>query len=45
MRRRDDLLFSMAEFERRLAEVRAELGERALDGLIVTTPEIGRAHV
>jgi Xaa-Pro dipeptidase len=39
MRQRDDLLFSMAEFERRLAEVRAELGERALDGLIVTTPE------
>jgi Xaa-Pro aminopeptidase len=39
MRQRDDLIFSMSEFGRRLAAVRAELAERALDGLIVTTPE------
>ena len=39
MRRRDDLVFSMAEFERRLANLRAEMDHRAIDALIVTTPE------
>ena len=39
MRIRDDLLFSMVEFERRLQGARAELAERGLDALIVTTPE------
>lgn len=39
MRRRDDLVFSMAEFERRLGNLRAELDRRALDAVIVTIPE------
>ncbi|MGH6912507.1 MAG: M24 family metallopeptidase [Geminicoccales bacterium] len=39
MRKRDDLVFSMAEFERRLQAVRKELDWRGLDALIVTTPE------
>lgn len=39
MRRRDDLVFSMAEFERRLGAMRAEMDRRALDAMIVTTPE------
>lgn len=39
MRRRDDLVFSMAEYERRLGNLRAEMERRALDAMIVTTPE------
>ncbi len=39
MRQRDDLVFTMAEFERRLGAVRAELAKRGLDAMIVTTPE------
>jgi len=39
MRYRDDLVFSMPEFERRLGEVRSVLAERELDAIIVTTPE------
>ena len=39
MRRRDDLVFSMAEYERRLAGMRAEMDRRALDAMVVTTPE------
>lgn len=39
MRRRDDLAFSMAEYERRLGGMRAEMDRRALDAMIVTTPE------
>lgn len=39
MRRRDDLVFSMAEYESRLGKLRAEIDRRALDAIIVTTPE------
>jgi Xaa-Pro dipeptidase len=39
MRRRDDLVFSMAEYERRLGNLRAEMERRGLDAVIVTTPE------
>ncbi len=39
MRQRDDLVFPMAEFERRLAELRGRMAARAVDALVVTTPE------
>ena len=39
MRHRDDLIFSMAEYERRLALVREALADRSLDAGIFTTPE------
>lgn len=39
MRRRDDLVFTMDEYDRRLAAVRGELARRGLDAMIVTTPE------
>ena len=39
MRDRDDLVFPMAEYHRRLEGVRHALAERELDALVVTTPE------
>ena len=39
MRRRDDLVFPMAEYDARLARLRAAMAERQLDAFIVTTPE------
>ena len=39
MRARDDLVFSMAEFNRRLGALRTAMAGRGLDALIVTTPE------
>jgi len=39
MRQRDDLVFPMAEYERRLAVVRARMAEQGLDALVTTTPE------
>ena len=39
MRLRDDLVFPMAEFEARLARLRARLEARGVDALVVTTPE------
>ena len=39
MRYRDDLIFPMSEFERRLGELRQRMGQRGVDALITTTPE------
>jgi Xaa-Pro dipeptidase len=39
MRLRDDLVFPMAEFEARLARLRARLEAQGVDALVVTTPE------
>ncbi|MEJ2247524.1 MAG: Xaa-Pro peptidase family protein [Acidobacteriota bacterium] len=39
MRQRDDLVFSMAEYERRLRELRQRMGERGFEAIISTTPE------
>lgn len=39
MRQRDDLVFSMVEFERRLNDLRQRMRERGLDALMTTTPE------
>jgi len=39
MRQRDDLVFTMGEYERRLAALRAQMEWRGLDAVIVTTPE------
>ncbi len=39
MRQRDDLVFSMAEYERRLRELRQRMEERELEAIISTTPE------
>jgi Xaa-Pro dipeptidase len=39
MRQRDDLVFSMAEYERRLRELRQRMEERELEVVITTTPE------
>jgi Xaa-Pro dipeptidase len=39
MRRREDLVFPMAEFDRRLAALRARMEERGVDAMLVTTPE------
>lgn len=39
MRQRDDLIFSMKEYDRRLADVRSGMESRHLDAFICTTPE------
>lgn len=39
MRFRDDLVFPMAEYERRLAGLRQRMAEQELDAFITTTPE------
>lgn len=39
MRQRDDLVFSMAEFEARLAAIRRAMAARGVDAFLVTTPE------
>lgn len=39
MRQRDDLVFSMTEFQRRLGELRERMEAHELDAMIVTTPE------
>lgn len=39
MRLRDDLVFPMAEFERRLTDLRARMDEHDLDVMLTTTPE------
>ena len=39
MRHRNDLVFPMAEFERRLGELRTRMEARAVDAMLVTTPE------
>lgn len=39
MRRRDDLVFSMAEYDTRLAALRRRMAERGVDAMLVTTPE------
>lgn len=39
MRRRDDLVFPMSEYERRLAELRRRMVERGIDLMLTTTPE------
>ena len=39
MRQRDDLVFPMHEFERRLAEVRGRMEARGVEVMLVTTPE------
>ena len=39
MRQREDLVFTMAEYVRRLATLRRAMARRELDALIVTTPE------
>ncbi|HKJ00083.1 MAG TPA: M24 family metallopeptidase [bacterium] len=39
MRLRDDLVFSMDEYQRRLADIRAGMESRRLDAFICTTPE------
>ncbi|MBM3542371.1 MAG: aminopeptidase P family protein, partial [Alphaproteobacteria bacterium] len=39
MRARNDLVFPMAEYERRLAELRGRMAERGVDAMLVTTPE------
>src|SRR5690625_1159684 len=39
MRQRDDLVFSMAEYGRRLASLRRSMARRELDAMIVTIPE------
>jgi len=39
MLQRDDLVFPMAEYERRLAELRERMAEQALDVMMTNTPE------
>lgn len=39
MRRREDLVFPIHEFERRLAGVRRQMADQGVDVLLVTTPE------
>lgn len=39
MRNRDDLVFPLAEYERRLDELRQRMAGRGLDAVITTTPE------
>lgn len=39
MRQRNDLIFPMVEYERRLRELRQRMAARRLDAMIVTTPE------
>lgn len=39
MRRRDDLVFPMAEFERRVRELRQHMVEKGVDVMMTTTPE------
>ena len=39
MRQRNDIVFPMAEFERRLAELRRRMGVKGVDAMIVTTPQ------
>lgn len=39
MRQHDALVFTLAEYERRLAELRARMAERGLDAMIVAGPE------
>lgn len=39
MRHRDDLVFPMAEFERRLSDLRDRMSQRGVDALLTTTPE------
>ena len=39
MRQREDLVFSMAEYTRRLASLRRSMARRDLDAMIVTIPE------
>ena len=39
MRQRSDLVFPMAEFGRRLAELRQRMAARGVDAVLVTTPE------
>lgn len=38
MRKRDDMTFSMKEYQRRLSELRARMKERLLDAVIITDP-------
>lgn len=39
MRRRDDLIFPMSEYERRLSDLRQRMAERGIEVMISTTPE------
>jgi len=39
MRQRDDMTFPMAEYERRLSELRRRMEERLLDAVIISDPE------
>jgi Xaa-Pro dipeptidase len=39
MRQRDDMTFPMAEYERRLTELRTRMAERRLDAVIISDPE------
>lgn len=39
MRRRDDLVFPISEYERRLRELRSRMADRGLDVMLTTTPE------
>ncbi|TVR45986.1 MAG: aminopeptidase P family protein [Planctomycetota bacterium] len=39
MRNRDDMTFSMAEYERRLGELRQRMQQRLLDAVIISDPE------
>lgn len=39
MRQRDDLAFPMAEYERRLADLRARMSSAGIDVMLTTTPE------
>lgn len=39
MRKRDDLLFPMEEYERRLTDLRYRMGAHGVEALLVTDPE------
>jgi Xaa-Pro dipeptidase len=39
MRQRDDLVFPLSEYERRLRELRQRMAQHSLDAMLVTTPE------
>lgn len=39
MRRRDDMTFPPAEYERRLTELRERMDKRGLDAVVITDPE------
>jgi Xaa-Pro dipeptidase len=39
MRQRDDLVFPMAEYERRLHDLRERMAQRGVDAMLTTTPE------